>query len=307
MQVKCTLLPLDIEDSPTVPRVLELIQEASHKQSFGSALYELEDLLLINRFSWPSFTEWDEKFLGIAFRPSLWTNPSAFNFSSVATEALGRLHALPQSARRAILERPYPMATSRFVDRFGVETLGYLVKLQKVRLLHNTFDKLPFVPLEHLRGIQRRLSIRGGRSRVEASRRIASYADEQTVSAMLMPEYKEDLVQLHDQLAGLDETWLRDRTKLVRLWMATAQSFFNTWRVFPLVKEQQQKALIQPAQTECPFCKPMIGKEVSPDTGPFPPFHPGCSCSISIDFEALKEKGRKSSILRDLGIKVILE
>ncbi len=307
MKIQCSLLPIEIEDSPTLARLLDLIRQVSEQRRVGNDFYELRDLLLINQFSWPSFVEWDKKFSDMAFQPRLWARPSALEFTETAKKTFEYLHLISQPARHAFLEQPHPMPASRFVEKFGPEALGSLMKFGKVKVLQTAFEKLPFVPLEHLRGIQRRLSIRGGRSRVEASNKIASAADEQTVAALLLPEYKENLVHVRDELADPDKEWLSDRQMLVRLWMGTAQTFLNTARHLEFIQMHPVKPVIQPAQTECPVCRPITGKEVSPDGGPFPPFHPGCLCQISIDFaDELKPTEAQSKLLRELGIKIIV-
>jgi hypothetical protein len=280
MKIECPLLNITLSNDAAASRIRILIDEAVSKMTLGEEYYELHDLLVISSFEWPAFLEWDRTFNQLSFEPRNWADVASAVVKEDDRMPLDALKSLPQTVRHALLESQYPMSVSAFVQKHGQDTLNELLKIGKVKVMTTAFEKLPHIPLEHLRGIQRRLGIKGGRSRVEAAEKIRKASSEEAVTQLLLPEYKEDFVAAHSVHADVDEQWLFQRKRLVSLYLQTLNCFLSFLRNLLAGGRLGSALVFLDQKTDCPICKPHQGKEAAVAAGQFPPFHPGCICSV---------------------------
>jgi len=280
MHLECPLLTISLADDTAAVRIRELLTEGLSKRNFGDEYYELHDLFLISSFKWPAFLEWDQKFTEMCFEPQNWANAGAAVIVNEVKEAFDDLKSAPQSARHVLLETSYPLPLSAFIQKYGKDPLDQLAEIGRLRVIRTAFEKLPHVPLEHLRGIQKRLGIKGGRSRQDAAGKIRNCTTEEAAAEMLLPEYREDFVEVDSPLKEIDRQWLSERERFVKLYLQTLNSFLSVVRNLESATRLGSDLLFLDQRTECPICKPRKGEHVTSGQGSLPPLHPGCMCSV---------------------------
>jgi hypothetical protein len=280
LHFECPHMTLTLEEGDSQRRIAALISQALEKRKVEDEYYELRDLLVVTPFSWPAFIEWNRTFEGLCFEPRNWADVDALTIREDWQIAFERLRGVPITALRILLENPYPMPLSAFVKKFGPSALNELSNIGGIRLISETFDKLPHVPLEHLRGIQKRLGTKGGRSRAQAASKIKECATQETVEQLLLPEYREDLVLVDSPVSQVASDWLRQRERLADLYLQTLSRFLRSIQEIQTAMELGSGVFIDNVMAECPVCKPRVGHGIEIGKDEIPPFHPGCSCSL---------------------------
>lgn len=280
MEIRCPFLAITFQASPTAGRMNEIIQAAMKSLRFGDERQELLDLLFINQFSWPSFVEWDRRFYEMAFLPARWATPKALEIDEAKKPFLAKLHQLSRPALRATLEFTHPVPAPKLASRFGEQALVQLTAACLIEIIEDAHAKLPLLPLEHLRGIQRRLAIKGGRSRVEAAAKIAAVSSAEQINELLMPEFKPPLISFAQLRAALTKEWIDDRKMLVEIYLLTCQTFLSAVSNFLSVKGLDYSPVVMTRSGGCPVCGPRHGQPVVSLTDAAPPYHPGCMCSL---------------------------
>ena len=283
MNLEWPILTITAPPSTNTKRILELIECAVKARGMDEGYYELEDLLVITPFHWPALEEWRTKFQGLNYEPRNWVEDEVVQIPPELSKTLEYLAGLPVPERRMLLARPYPMPTSRFIEKFSEDVLAHSLAAGSLRKITALGEKLQHVPLAQLRGIQKALGVRGGRSRADVARGLSCAVSEAVLAGLLQAEYLEEMVEINPS-AGLPEAdWIMSRRSLAKLYLITVSTSLCSLRTAEASIRVSVGAKVLDQNSDCPICRPRQGKNVELRSECLPPYHPGCSCNLFVD------------------------
>lgn len=277
---RCYETDINLEAGDCSERIAKLVSQCVEQHKIGEEYYELKNLLTLVSFEWPALVHWHQKFVSLAYQPRSFPDPQALVIPPEYAAELPVLRNLPASVRNVILQRPFPAPLALFTRKFGEPAVGELRELGFARLVLGTFEKLPYLPLEHLRGIQNCLGLKGGRSRAEAARKITDSAREDEVAALLLPDFQGPIIVVESPFSVIQSGWLGARERVVTSYLLTLNCFLGSIRQIASAKFIGSPILVAPKDSHCPVCLPHVGMRIRPDVDAIPPFHPACTCSL---------------------------
>ena len=276
-------LTISLPDGPCTQRIQTLIHEALERRQFGQDYYEFKDLLIVTPFKWPALAEWAEKFQSMSYLPRTWPWSVDLDIPEEYGSGLARLQAFSADVRAVLLKQPYPMSRSAFLQKFGDQTLEHLTALGFIKLVTGPCEKLQHLPLEYLRGIQKKLGIKGGASRIQKAEKIKGAATEEVLAGLLPLKYQEAIVLVVAPLCGVAPDWIARRGLIAQLYLTTVFSFMNTLRQIAAGEQLGSGVVLLERGSICPVCVQHHGVKIVLGVSPLPPFHPGCMCDLTLE------------------------
>ncbi|MFB3922816.1 MAG: hypothetical protein ACE145_13915 [Terriglobia bacterium] len=262
---------------------MELIGRMMKKRCMDEGYYELEDLIIITPFRWPALGEWRQKFESLNYEPQNWTGQETLEIPPDFSEGLEYLGRLPLADRKMLLDPPYPMPKSQFVEKFGSDTLTRCLATGTVREVMSLSEKLQHLPLAELRVMQKALSLRGGRSRADAAKQLTGACDEETLRSVIPPRYREPMMEVVPKAGLPPRDWIFSRRMLAKLYLITLSTSFCSMRSAEASLRLSIPLRVLDQNSHCPVCRPVQGKKVELQSGLLPPYHPGCNCNLFVD------------------------
>lgn len=278
--IQCIEADLTLETCDLAQKISAIIASSLQRLQLNETCSDLSEMLFVTGFTWPSFSEWSHRFYELAYLPRRWARLEGMEVPEPYASFLGSLREVSPLVRKVLLTQPYPMPSTGFINKFGRLALEDLKVAGLVTLVQGTFDKLDSIPLEHLRGIQLRLGIKGGRSRAAAALKIKNTAMEADVTALLLPDYQEDFVVVKSALPEVESSWICARQDVIRMYIFTLNCFLSSLRVLVSCENIGSPPLVDVRNQNCPVCWPHFQQKVRPGIDAIPPYHPGCSCDL---------------------------
>ncbi len=280
MHFDCPFATVQLQGSPAAQRVQELVSSSLQRQSFGPEYYELADLLFTVPFSWTAFDEWNRKFSALGYKPRMWPAPVGLVITPDCDAVLSSLRSLSVGTRKAAISWTYPMPAGLFKQKYGTDALDELDKSGHIEWSRTPAEKLRFLSLSELRNIQKSVSARGAKNKMELVERIIAVAGECQLQALLPAEAKDEYVRIVRLLDLLDSDWVMSRRQIVGLYLDTVTMFFGNMRGAAYALKVEDKVETLQTDTCCPICSPFQNRALEVGRDDLPPYHPGCSCSV---------------------------
>lgn len=280
MHFECPFASIRVQAGPAAQRVQGIISTSLQRQTFDQQYYELADLLFAVQFSWPSFIEWDTKFSEVGYRPRIWADPEGLSTNPKSDAVLSILQGLTVAARKAAISMPWPMPAGQFTNRYGADALAELERSGYIARVRTAKEKLQFLSLKDLRIIQRAVSARGAKNKIDLAKRISEIATEEVLGPLLPAGSEDEYILVVGLMDCLGSEWVRRRRQVVSLYLGTVTAFFGNIRGAAYALKIHDRVETLQVRAGCPSCSPFQNRPLEVGLDPLPPYHPGCQCSI---------------------------
>lgn len=267
----------------------------------ASGQEELRTILTGASWRWVQFEQWYEYFHGIEYFPHMWNGLEVLPDppQDTTTQTLKAFNALSWDARKlgddvgiTTNARGQTITDFDFKRRTGLRgnklsaALRALSDAGFVDTQISVGDRLHSVKNDDLREAlaQRDLPKSGKKS--DLVERLVANVPEQELLALLPPNSRRDAIRTHPIRALCsDEHFLRFEDKRLALLHHTVRFAVSTTNNISEYKGYGFPLKALHTDDNCPICTQRAAGRIDPNTGPYPPFHPGCRCSLTVAFE----------------------
>jgi hypothetical protein len=280
--LKCEFIELSIADTPQGKRAFETTSEVLRSRRFLELENELREALFLADFRWSLFLPWDGKFKAAGFAPAYWPASTALDLVPEFELVLKASNQNLRADLSSVLCNPWAFPKSDVERRFGYSTMAGLIEHQICRVITDPHEKLHFIPIDRLRGIQRVLGTPRRRKKAQLISDIEGAADATTLRSLLLEDERGDFILSGGDRALALADWIHNRECLVSLYLITLRTFLNSLEQILSFGSDPGGLYVSAADWPegCPFCKRMHLRKVTSYERDVPPFHPGCTCNV---------------------------
>jgi len=276
---------------------------------------ELRCILIPGTWRWGQFEEWYEYFHTVAYFPHMWAGleilPDRPGTETLAT--LWNLADMPWGARivaakLGILDhaRSASMTEYDFKRRCnirGAELRGALSLLAEAGLLKTEIgiaERLQSLKKDELSAVLAARELPKTGTKAKLIDLLVDNLQEAELLALLPPKARQDMIETRPlKLVCGDGAFLDYEDRRLGLLHHTVRFAVGAASNIQELRNCGWPIRALDAGDNCPVCAKYAAGIIDPAAGPFPPFHPGCRCSLVVDPDAEDENRAASSRLAD--------